>query len=38
MYPLAPVRRMRDFSGTAAGLAVTLLVTVVSDVFTSDLF
>ena len=37
MYPLAPVRRMRDFSGTAAGLAVDWLATMVSDVFTSDL-
>jgi hypothetical protein len=37
MYPLAPVRRMRDFSGTAAEPAVDLLGTLASGVFTSDL-
>jgi hypothetical protein len=37
MYPLAPVRRMRDFSGIAAGFAVNLLATMVSDLFISDL-
>jgi hypothetical protein len=37
MYPLAPVRRMRDFSGSAAGFAVDLPATMVSDSFTSDL-
>ena len=37
MYPLAPVRRTRDFSGTAAGFAVDWLATMISDLFTSDL-
>ncbi len=37
MYPLAPVSRMRDLSGTAAGFTVDVLGTMVSDLFTSDL-
>lgn len=37
MYPLAPVSRMSDFSGIAAGFAVDLLATMVSTLFTSDL-
>src|SRR4249919_1495947 len=37
MYPLAPVRRTRDFSGIAAGLTVDLLSTMVSGVFIADL-
>jgi hypothetical protein len=36
MYPLAPVRRMREVPGVAAGLAVDVLRPV-SDLFTSDL-
>ena len=37
MYPLAPVSRMRDLSGIAAGFTVDVLGTMVSDVVTSDL-
>jgi hypothetical protein len=37
MYPLAPVRRMSDFSGIAAGFAANVLATVVPDLFISDL-
>ena len=37
MYPLAPVRRMSDFSGIAAGCTLDVLATMVSDLFTSDL-
>jgi hypothetical protein len=37
MYPLAPVRRMRDVLGIAAGFSVDLLAPLVSDVFTSEL-
>ena len=37
MYPLAPVRRIRDFSGIAAWFAVNLLTTLVPDLFISDL-
>ena len=37
MYPLAPVRRMSDFSGIAAGFTFDVSATTVSDVFTSDL-
>jgi len=37
MYPLAPVSRMRDLSGIAAGSTVDVFATMGSDVFTSDL-
>lgn len=37
MYPLAPVRRMREVPGVAAGLAADVFAPVVSDLFTSDL-
>ena len=38
MYPLAPVRRMSDVLGIAAGFAVALLALMVSDIFTSHPF
>ena len=37
MYPLAPVSRMSDVPGFAAGFTVNVLTTMISDLFISDL-